>query len=345
MTLKKTKVRMIDIAREAGVSRVAVGAVLTGAGNGKIGTSKEVAEKILTIAAKYNYYPNTVARALTGKSSKVIGILLDSKVPAVCFRMLEALEYEASKNGYTIQIAEAHNSSRRLYDSYRIMKSHCVDGVICISHHYTDEDVTETEKFFNGVNDIVFIGGPVYNGHTHVIMDTEYGIQKSAELLTSHNCKKIALLLHALDCHSQIQRQNGFLKVFPDGKDNIFTMGEHELSDEEQGEAVRRFIDEIFIPNKFDGLIAVDDLTALKAITLLQMRGIKIPQDVEIIGYDNDKFAQWLSPSLSTVDHSTSEIAFKAVSILLQKLKEPDKVFKDLIEVKPVLIQRGTTLQ
>ena len=335
---------MIDIAREAGVSRVAVGAVLTGAGNGRIGTSKEVAEKILAIAAKYNYYPNTVARALTGKSSKVIGVLLDSKVPTVCFRMLEALEAEAAENGYTIQIAEAHNSSRRLYDSYRIMKSHCVDGVICISHHYTDEDITETEKFFNGVNDIVFIGGPVYNGHTHVIMDTEYGLQQCAELLTSHGRKKIALLLHALDSHSQIQRQNGFLKVFPDGMDNIFTMGEHELCEEEQGEAVRRFIDEIFIPRKFDGLIAVDDLTALKAMTLLQMRGIKIPQDIEIIGYDNDTFAQWLSPPLSTVDHSTNEIAVKAVSILLQKLKEPEKVFKELIAVKPVLIQRGTTL-
>ena len=340
---QKTRVRMIDIAREAGVSRVAVGAVLTGAGNGKIGISKEVADKIQEIARKYHYYPNPVARMLNGKSGKVIGVLMDSMVPAVSFRLLEGLEREAAKKGYTIQIAEAHNDSRRLYDSYRIMKLHCVDGVICISHHYSDEDFAETERFFSGVNDIVFVGGPVYAGHVHVSGDIEYGIRESAELLVSHNRKKVALLLHSLDCHSQIQRKNGFLSVFPDGGDRVFTLSEHELSEEEQAAAVKRFIKDVFIPGKFDGLLAVDDLTALKAIAFLQAHGIRIPQDVEIIGSDNDKFSEWLSPSLSTLDHSIGEIAQKTMEVLLQKIRNPEKVPEGQIEIRPTLIQRETT--
>lgn len=333
------EIRMIDIAREAGVSRPVVSAVLTGAGNGRIQASRETAERIRAIAAKYHFQPNAAARMLRGKSGKLIGILIDSMAPLVRFSLVGCIEKQASLAGYHIQIAESHDDPASLFDAYLHMKRHGVDGVICISHNYPGSK-EKMEDLFRDSHDVVFISGPVLPGHSHVIPDIAAGYAQAAELLKSSGCRNPVMLMQNTPVSFTMeQRLAGFRKVYPQGrveKLDLLKTDTEILRREIQGA-----VDRIFSgAERPDGILACNDLCAQMVISELFRRGIRVPEDVEIIGCDNDPFTEWSTPSITTVDQNCMEIAGESVKLLLTSLQSEDS---RTVYITPRLIIRNST--
>ncbi|OQA85849.1 MAG: HTH-type transcriptional repressor PurR [Lentisphaerae bacterium ADurb.Bin242] len=339
---KKGEIRMLDIAIEAGVSRALVSAVLGGACKGKIRVGEKTASKIRAIAEKYHFQPNAIAQRLNGKASKVIGVLIDSMAPPVRFNLISCIERCAMKCGYLIQICEAHDNMENLYESYRFMKSHGMDGVICISHDYPDSPCANASELFNGCSDIVFISGPKLKGHPHVFPDIGTGIANAAALLKANGRRCVFLLVTDYSAYTMKRRIAGFLSVFPENGKNIVAIPFTDGAEAWNRGQIEKFIAERFSQEPIDGLIATNDLMALMLISSLQKHNIRIPEDVGIIGCDNEPFTVWTNPSITTIDQNNESIAENTVDLLLKSLV-PDTEIPEDIFVKPKLIERNST--
>lgn len=333
------EIRMIDIAREAGVSRPVVSAVLTGAGNGRIQASRETAERIRAIAAKYHFQPNAAARMLRGKSGKLIGILIDSMAPLVHFSLVGCIEKQASLSGYHIQIAESHDDPASLFDAYLHMKRHGVDGVICISHDYPGSR-WKTEELFRDSHDVIFISGPVLPGHSHVIPDIAAGYTQAAELLKKNGCRNPVMFMQKMSASFTMeQRLAGFRKVYPLGR--IEEVDLRETDTAVLRKEFLRVMDNLFTGDERpDGVLASNDICAQMVISELLRRGVRIPEEVEVIGCDNDPFTEWCTPSITTVDQNCMEIAGESVKLLLSNLQSRDS---RTVYIAPGLVIRNST--
>lgn len=333
------EIRMIDIAREAGVSRPVVSAVLTGAGNGRIQASRETAERIRAIAAKYHFQPNAAARMLRGKSGKLIGILIDSIAPLVHFSLVGCIEKQASQSGYHIQIAESHDDPASLFDAYLHMKRHGVDGVICISHDYPGND-RKTEELFRGCHDVIFISGPVMPGHSHVIPDIAAGYAQAAELLKKNGCRSPVMIVPNTPATFTIrQRIVSFRKVYPQGR--IEEIDPKTADPAVLRQEVRCMTDRLLSgESRADSILASNDLYAQMVISELIRRGIRVPEDVEVIGCDNEPFTEWSTPAITTVDQNSMETARESVNLLLSNLQNPDS---RTVYIAPRLVIRNST--
>lgn len=341
--MEQGKVRLVDIAKRVNVSSALVSKVLNGH-SGNIRVSPEKAEMIRNVAAELNYQPNINARALAGQATKVIGILLDSRAPQVFFRLLAEIEKEAAMHDYRTLIGEAHDNVENLFENYQTLRQHGVDGVICISHDYPGEN-EKLEKLFQNSRPIVFIGPPEVKGHSHVMLEINTGIRESVQYLQKNGRRKIAMIVTRNTKHHTIQeRIRGYLDVLPKQKNLIFPMNASGDSAEEMRKEIKRIIKEFFLPKKIDAVLVPNDIIALTMLGEFAEAGIRVPQDIALIGHDNEFFSECCPLPITTIDENNTGVAACAVKMLLDMIQEsPDVRSCHKITVKPRLIPRKTT--
>ena len=342
-TLENNKVRLVDIAREVNVSAALVSKVLNG-NSGNIRVSPEKAEMIRKTARKMNYTPNINARALAGQSTKVIGILIDSKAPTVSFRLLAEIEHEATLHGYRTLIGEAHDSVENLYETYQHLRKHGVDGVICISHDYPGEN-EKLEEYFRDCGPIVFLGQPEIRNHSHIILEIDSGIRDAVRYLRESGRKRIAMLADRnMEDHSIQDRIRDFLSVYPQGQDMLIPFLYSPGDALTMRKDVRQIIKNFIIPRKIDALLAANDISALILLGELNASGLNVPGDIALIGHDNEFFSECCPIPLTTIDENNAVRASCAVNMLLDTIREfPKTCITHKITVKPELVIRQTT--
>lgn len=327
-------VRLIDIARAANVSRAVVSAVLSTRTGGTIRVAPATVKKIRRIASKLNYVPNVSARILNGKSSGSIGVLLDSCAPGVSVRMLRAIEHEASEHNFRTLVAESHDSAENLYENYMILCQYGVDGVICLSHDYPGQN-DKVNELFAGAEKIVFVRGPAVPGQPLVKLDIAGGMNRAVEHLYSVGKEKLMLVVQNTGSWGFRSRMTGFQQAAAGGQGVICSLppsGQEPLP--EEIDTICRKIE----TEKIDGVIARNDFDALALISALQKRQIRVPEDVAVIGNDNEPFGKFSPVTLTTIDYNLPEIARFALA-MLQKTDDPVQE----LTVSPELIIRNST--
>ena len=341
-TLENNKVRLVDIAREVNVSAALVSKVLNG-NSGSIRVSEEKAEMIRKTARKMNYTPNINARALAGQSTKVIGILIDSKAPTVSFRLLAEIEHEATLHGYRTLIGEAHDSVENLYETYQHLRQHGVDGVICISHDYPGEN-EKLEEYFRDCGPIVFLGQPEIRNHSHIILEIDSGIRDAVRYLRESGRKRIAMLADRnMAYYSSQDRIKGFLSILPDSREMLLSFTYHNNASTMR-EELRHIIKKFILPQQIDAILATNDITALILTGELNAAGLKIPEEIAVIGHDNEFFSECCPLPITTIDENNAVTAASSVKMLLDIMAENPKCRATRrITVKPELIIRKTT--
>ncbi len=326
-------VRLIDIAKAANVSSAVVSAVLSSRNGGTIRVAPETAEKIRNIAREMNYVPNVSARILNGKSSGSVGVLLDSCAPNVSVRLLRAVEHELSQHKFRTLVAESHDSAENLFENYNALRQYGVDGVICLSHDYPGQNEKVTE-LFSAASDIVFVRGPEVHGHPLIRLDVASGIRQAVAHLFDTGRKKLMLVTQKTGSWGYLMRSEGFQAAAGDAGIicQLAKSSSTIPSAAETGEICRRIREE-----KVDGVIARNDFDALALITALQERGIRVPEDVAVTGSDDEPFARFTAPSLTTINYNLEAIAGQSVAALLKK----ESI--DLPIIQPELIIRNST--
>ena len=339
MLARKKNVTLSDVACAVGVSRALAGKVLGGGSNSNIRVSEETARMIREAAQRLHYRPNLSARMLTGQSSRLIGILIDAQPPAVTFRTLAFIDKLAAENGYRLLIGEAHDSIDSLYHHYSNFMQYNVDGVICLAHDYPGQEEKLQELFLNADN-IVFIEKTVLPNVSCVEIDRPAAVEELTSLLLETR-KRVGIVMEDPVYRSVRQRKEGFCRAMEKAgvsEPLIYFLPKPARSMEEW---MCCAIEEFILPARLDAVIAPNDLAASYLMRNLQKRGLQIPADIAVAGFDNDPFDGSLYPSLTTIDDNNELIARYAFELLLEQLtgKTPARESKTVC-VTPRIVRR-----
>ena len=312
-----------DVAAKAGVSFQLASAVL---GNKKYARASEAAHKRIADAAhELGYVPNVSARILRGDASRIIGVLIDSRAPESIFSILAEFEQAAALRGYRILIAQAHNDPGKLLESYRSLKQNGVDGIISFAHDYPLQNCHLDQLLKDDPRIVFALNSNDPNG-SNVDADIAGGMKAAvAHLLDSGYCKPALLLVnHSSETEkltrSRQKRLDGFRCCAPSESKVYFITSKDDCA-EEIAEQCRKLIREKILPDRVDSVIAQNDNLAAILMKELLAAGIRIPQDIGLIGWDNLLIGQCLPVTLTSLYSDMKQLAGSALQLLVDKIE------------------------
>lgn len=314
---KRSPVRLVDVAKAAGVSRWAAGYVLNG-GVGRSRVSNETASRIRDVAHRLNYQPHFAARQLRGKRSRTLGVLVASAGDPLRSFLVQYLDAEAVKVGCRTFMANTIGNPSvgpNQFDFHvEQFARRGVDGVLCAVHHWFPGD---RAALLDRHPNTVFYESPGIPDAAYVTVGREEAVRIAVRHLIERGRRRIGLAVMDLSRPSGKARLRGYDKElaahnFATEKRLVFQGNSIGLAyakcNEETGawefphDKMDRVIDALVVDQKADAIVTHDDFWAASILRRLRARGIRVPEDVALVGYLNHYLADWIDPPLTTVD-------------------------------------------
>ncbi|MFX3632873.1 MAG: LacI family DNA-binding transcriptional regulator [Candidatus Pristimantibacillus sp.] len=317
-----------DVARIAGVSVATVSRVINESGYVNVDTRKKVEAAVKQI----NYTPNEVARSLYKRKSKLIGLLLPDITNPFFPQLARGIEDRMQENGYRIIFGNSDENGDKELDYIRTFVQNNVIGVIA-STNFPDSDTYLDLKI-----PIVFLDR-TSNDSPSVYADGRKGGRLAAEEIIARGSKLITVVQGPAHIKPAQDRFLGAVEVLNemDITYNVIQTSSFSFAEAEQWaqELFDKYIDT-------DGVIASNDIVATAVLHEAHRLGKKVPQDVQIIGFDDIPLSSLLSPSLSTIRQPAHDMGREAAGLLI-KLIEQDKVEDKIIQLPVSFVERETT--
>ncbi len=324
-----------DVAKEAGVSAATVSRVINNTSN--VDLRKK--EKVMQAIKKLGYKPNEVARSLSNKKSNNIGLLLPNITNPFFNQITEAVENTANECGYKIILCNTHDDplrEREYIDS--LIFSQC-DGFIVISDSAVLDEFTL--KY-----DIPAVALDRYVSHDQrrslkypiVTTDNYAGGRLAASHLLECGCARMAHIGRPEGSKLAELRARGFGDVLKENGMDFFNVT-CPFSYYEGLIAAERLFESY--PN-VDGIFAGNDMIAFAVITVAFNKGIRIPEQVQLIGFDDVLFSRLVTPALTTITQSIGLLGRNAAELLIKKINR-ENVANEVIVFPCQLVERNTT--
>lgn len=319
-----------EVARIAGVSPSTVSRVMNGTAN--VEESKR--EKVLRAIEETGFKPNELARALYKQSSKIIGVIVPNIENAYFGELARAAEEEAYRNGYKTLLCNSNNNTEKEVMNIRMLDQMKADGVIIITNNdKTGKEIAQYD-FPVVVVDRKLTGGAEC---ANIASDNYKGGLLAAEHLVECGCKNIVCMRGPLELSSGQQRYRGYLTVcekYGLTEQYIDCIYDYEYGLEATKALLQKYPD-------VDGIIACNDMVAVSAYKILTQAGYKVPEDVQIVGFDNIRMSWLLTPELTTIRQPIKEMGTLAVQIIVKHGQGLPFQQQNIFDVK--LIERQTT--
>ena len=336
----RPRVRLVDIAEQAGVSRTAVARVLLGTGADRVRVSSTVETRIRRIATAMAYRPNQAARQLKGVKSGMVGVLLDTANRAVMSDRVMAIEQVAAARGVRLLVGGVQGNAARLGEYLADFQNRAVDGMILLFDVTARHDRLLRRLIPRDAN-AVYHGRPLRPGDKCVRVDTFCGVKLVVEHMLKQGYRRIGLELFNLDDRLMQIRREAYKETLAAAgrkiKPGLIWAGAGSASRphaEHLDDAIRKLVDH----GRIDALIASNDIWAVRFIQRLNEHGWRVPQAVAVSGYDNLDLATVIEPNLTTVDQQHEDYAREALLLLLDGAgNRPERV------IEPRLIVREST--
>ncbi|MGG1691812.1 LacI family DNA-binding transcriptional regulator [Heyndrickxia ginsengihumi] len=326
-------VRIADVAKMANVSTATVSRVISNAGTVK----KETANKVLEAIDKLNYKPNVLARQLRRLETQTILVVIPDITNTFFSNVLRGIESVATAYGYQVLLGDAQNIVERERSYLDNLGQRKADGVILLTAR-TDQKVLEelSEQY------PVVLACEYYEGSNlpTVSIDNISSARKATEYLISLNHKKIAHISGPLKVVVGRDRLKGFHQAMAHHGLPIESLlvQEGDFSYESGFNLMKKLLMLDEIPT---AVFAANDEMAMGAIKAAKAKGIRVPDDLSVIGFDDIKFASIFEPALTTIAQPTFEIGKKAMELLL-KLINNEELEKDQFMLADKLIVRDS---
>lgn len=327
--------RIKDVAREAGVSTATVSHVI----NDTKYVTDETRQKVLKAIEKLNFYPNIHARTLASGKSNIIGLLVSDISNPFFPELVKSIEAAAFEHGYNVLLFNTNYDAKRAADYVRRLIELKVAGVALMT---AELDPNLFEELENKQVRVVFTDLGVVNEHmSNIVLDYYAGIEEAVRHLVSLGHERIAHIAGSSRIRSGIIRREAFVTALnrfsPQSDDTLIFEGDFRF---ESGRmAATSILDMDELPT---AIIVSNDMMALGAMQELKAAGIKIPQDISIIGFDDIAFASLSEPPLTTVCSSRVEIGRRAIEALMTTIERPNQVGVE-IKIPTYLITRKST--
>ncbi len=324
---------MKDISKKANVSLSTVSAVI----NQSAYVSPELTKRVQDAIAELNYRPNAVARSLKKKSTNTIGVIVTDILNPFYPPMIKGIEDVAFDHNFNVILCNTSNEHRRISTYLELMLEKQIDGLL-LANIATTEDLKEIEK--TGLKYVLINRKPPFYDKNFVGINNILSTELAVNHLVGQGYKRIAFFGGNLKINTARERRSGFISCMNQNglevDPTLIFEGEYTL---ESGYTnVKKMLKEVdALP---DAICAVSDVVAFGVIKGLREAGIRVPEDIAVIGNDNSAFSENFLVPLSSVDHSTYEMGKLSMELLLQIIKEKHEITPRQIILTPSLVVR-----
>ena len=287
--------------------------------------SKSTKEKVKEEAKRLNYKPNVFAVNLRTKESKTVGLIIPEVVHHFFSSVVNGIIEQAEKKGYLVIILQSNESYKLEKKQIDLLIRKRVDGVM-MSLANKSVDISHLKELqSHGIPLVMFDKiSKMVNCSKIIINDREAAYNATKHLIDS-GCKKIAHFRGALQPQNSIDRFLGYKKALEDHgltyDSSLVYLCENVDYEDGRAAALQLLKDK----KDVDGIFAITDMAATGAIAVFNEKGIKVPEDISIMGFSNWFLSQAITPSLSTVDQPGLEMGKKSFKLLYKEMKAKKK--------------------
>ncbi len=324
-----------EIAKKVDASPSTVSRALSG--NGYV--SKEMKEKILAVAESLYYRPNALARALVTKKSQTIAFVVADIGNPFFPAIARGVEDVASTKSYNVILCNTDSNRVKADEYIKVLSSRQTDGVIFCTASVNDRHVKE----------VIGSGIPVVLGYPSktikcdtVSCDNLHGGMIATEHLIGLGHTTIGIISALVKRVTGGDRLRGYKRALVKHslrvREDLIVEGDYSM--ESGYENAKRLLNLIGRPT---AIFATNDLMAIGAMNAIEEAGLKVPDDIAVVGYDDILMASIVKPRLTTVAQPKYEIGQLACKAILDRMEAPDRPWEHTV-LKPKLIVRSSSV-
>lgn len=331
-----------QIAETLGISITTVSKALKGYPD----VSPKTRKAVLELAQSLSYTPNSFAVNLRTKESRTIGLIIPEVVHHFFSSVINGIIDEAEKNGYLVIILQSNESLELEKKQVELLMQKRVDGIIMSLSNESNDDEHIRDILRKEVPFVMFDKISKLIPCSKVIINDQKAAYNAVNHLIQKGCRKIAHIRGPVNPQNAIDRFLGYKKALeqngiPFDSKLVYTCKNVTF---EEGLAFGKQI-EIEHPD-VDGIFVITDLVAVGVLAHFNEVGIKVPEQVKVIGFSNWFMSQVITPKLSTVDQPSFEMGVQSFKLLLEEIntkKELHPFQPRTIELETSVIERDST--
>lgn len=336
---EKGKVTIYDLAQRLNTTASTVSRALQN--NARI--SPKMRKAVQELAAELNYIPDPVAHHLRTGKGNVLGIIVPRIDRNFFATIISSFQNEAKKQNYDVIIAASNENAAQEEAAIKALLSKKVDGIaISLSVETKNpkyEELCETFK-----TPLLYFDRTIDGCNTDTVTNDNFQIGYDAVMqLYRIGCRKIAHFAGPQDQKQYVDRRAGYIKALEDLnlQVNHNLIYNNCITLETGTETAQRILNST---NRPDGIFSAGDFSAISAMDIFRKKGVKVPNDIAIIGVANEPFDNFLSTPLSSFDLHQMRIGELSAKILLDKINNKEEYETQHVVVKHDLILRDSSI-
>ena len=303
-----------DVARRAKVSTATVSRTV----NRVVTVDAQLAKRVWKAIAELGYYPNRQARALVSGRSRVFGLIVSEITNPFFPEIVQTFETLAVEKNYEILLTSTIHDPKRMELAVRRMIEGRVDGVAILTFGMEDE-LLEHLRFRN--LPLVFVDvGPKAPRVSNIRVDYAHGIRQAVQHLAAMKHERIGFVSGPLKLRSAVARKDAFVNSMREiglsVRAEFIVQGDHRL---EGGKLALQSLYQL--REQPTALLCSNDMTAIGVMRQAFELGIKVPDDLSVVGFDDTRLADFMIPPLTTIQMSQTELAKLAFDALYKEVK------------------------
>jgi len=321
-----------DLAQELGVSIATVSRALRS--SPEIGQDMQM--KVKELAKRLNYRPNPFAQSLRKEAPRVIGVVVPNLVTHYYAAVLDGIEDEARKEGYSVISANTHEDTDaeiRVIDNFISLH---VEGIIaCLSQNTTD--YSHFEEIANMGIPLVFFGRTCLTDRfSSVTANGDEAAFQATQHLIDTGSRRIAFIGGPNHLDMVRRRKHGYLEAL---RENRIPIDRNLVACEkiDYQWALDTTVRLLQQENRPDAILAFNDIITFAAFTAIKQQGLRIPEDVALIGFTDDVHAQYVTPRMSAIEDQSHLMGQTACRLLLKNISGDSKIYREIVPQKLVI--------
>jgi Transcriptional regulators len=324
---------MKDVARLAGVSTSTVSHVV----NNTRFVSDEIRERILKAVADLNYSPSALARSLKLNQTRTLGMMVTTSNNPFFAEVVAGVERICYQRGYTLVLCNTEGDPERLSHNLEVLLQKRIDGLLLMC---TEARSASAEVFGRhpAVPIVVMDWGPLNTIADRIQDNSALGGYLATRHLIEQGHSRIGLITGPLDKLPAQSRQQGYRQALEEA--DIPFRAEYVVEgDFEFTGGISGMHQLLALAEPPSAVFAGNDVSAVGVYQALYRAGLRVPQDISVVGYDDIELSRYLTPPLTTIHQPQAELCRQAVDTLLDRIQGADDAPR-LITLEPKLIAR-----
>lgn len=336
-----TNMTIYDISEKAGVSIATVSRVLNGSSN----VSEKTKKKVLDVIHQYEYTPNAFARGLGLNSMNTIGLLCADSSDLYLAKAIYYIEQLLRQNGYDSILCCSGYDLESKKKAMNLLITKKVDSVICIGSNYIYEKEEDNQYIVDaGIQvPVMLLNAALDAPNVYSIVSDDFTSMYEATLQLIHSGVEDILYFYNSTSYSGKRKLAGYRVAMEEN--NLLKSGNLMQFYTGSHEDIHSMADQLLKAQKkglkFNGLIAADDNLAMAGLKYAQMAGLRVPEDLSVIGYNNSLLATCSNPELTSIDNKLETLCQHLITTLMGVLGGNEMPKKTIFSGE--LINRGTT--